>query len=183
MPGTVSPANYLWLLRSQTLGEPTTATFLNQCNSQLHCKHPSLYPQIHAAPTPHPWSLIAVDKRPTEPQLVIRETRDWGGRTQLVDLSRNPSLKAQETSKKGSGTTLRATGLRCLLQDKCLPYNRSCRQGISHVATQTRPTRQREHQSTFQCRWVDRGNSRDTPPPPSLATKRGELVFSRDNLW
>lgn len=30
MPGAVSPANYLWLLRSQTQEEPTTATFLNQ---------------------------------------------------------------------------------------------------------------------------------------------------------
>lgn len=67
-----------------------------------------------------------------KPQLVIRETTsDWGGgRTQLVDLPRNPSPKAQETPKKGSGTTLRATGLRCLLQDKCLLYNRSCTQGI-----------------------------------------------------
>lgn len=54
----------------------------------------------------------------------------WGGRTQLVDQPHNPSPKAQETSKKGSGTTLRATGLRCLLQDKYLLYDRSCMQGI-----------------------------------------------------
>lgn len=166
MPGTVSPANYLWLLRSQTL-EPTTATFLNQCNSQLHCKHPSLYPQIHTAPTPHPWSLIAVDKRPTEPQLVIRETSDWGGpdptsrsATQsLTEGSRN--IKEREWNNfKSHRSKMSAARQVSSIQQELHTGNRS------HVATQTRPTRQREHQSTFQCRWVDRGNSRDPPLHP-----------------